>query len=551
MNVSEPIHEQSAELSMIAAALQFLHRYWFRSLVVSAGMLVPCFWHHHIEAGDLASHVYNAWIVQLIESGQLPGLWLDGRWNNVLFDYALSGVGKVLGWGAAEKIATSGAVLVFFWGAFALVAAITRSLPWLILPCLAIFTYGWTFEMGFMNCYISFGLAFFALAILVRGRGWQRALAVILIPLIWLAHPLGAVVLVAAGSYALFVQHLSLRHRLYLVASAVAIIAGIHLAIRIHFPSSGVIWGSVPSYVHDGFDQLLLFGPKYLLPARLLRIFLCACLLIDIVRRRHTPLWWSKYLLPAELYFIIWFAVVFLPTDIDSRRLHQMGFVSIGYLAERLTSVMAILFCCMLGAIKPQRWHLAGAAAIAGVFFFCVYEDTGAIDRMENQLDSLVRNLPPGQRVVGTIWPFRSTNVGAAHIIDRACISHCFSYDNYEPKVAQFRVRANPGNSFVMTDRAIIWDGPVANYVVQPRDLPLFEMDRCDLNGATLCTRTLAAGDKTAVGFALDRAWIARFNQASLIIDLLLASSLATSLLVGRYAFGRLSSQRSSSMIAG
>ena len=34
---------------------------------ISALLVVPCWWHRRIEAGDLASHVYNAWLAQLIE----------------------------------------------------------------------------------------------------------------------------------------------------------------------------------------------------------------------------------------------------------------------------------------------------------------------------------------------------------------------------------------------------------------------------------------------------------------------------------------------------
>jgi len=54
-----------------------------RIFVLSALLAVPCFWHRRIEAGDLASHVYNAWLGQLIEKGQAPGLYLVSRWDNV------------------------------------------------------------------------------------------------------------------------------------------------------------------------------------------------------------------------------------------------------------------------------------------------------------------------------------------------------------------------------------------------------------------------------------------------------------------------------------
>lgn len=538
MSIVESPRPQPAGISCLAATFQFLRLYWFRVLIISAVLLVPCFWHHHVEAGDLSSHVYNAWLVQLIKSGQMPGLWLDRRWNNVLFDFALSGFGNLLGWGIADKLAAGGAVLIFFWGAFALASAITRRIPWFVIPCLAIFTYGWIFEMGLMNCYISFGLAFFALAILVRARGWERGLAAVFVPLIWLAHPLGLVGLAALGSYAVFAEHVSLRHRLYLFVAAVSILLGIHLLIKIHFPSSSVEWGRKPYYVHDGFDQLLLFGSKYLLPARLLRVFICVCLVLDLAHKRGAPRWWARYLLSAELYLILFIGMALLPTAIDSPRFHQMGFVSIGLVTERMTSVSAILVCCLLSAMKPHKWHLIGFYAIATVFFFFLYSDTAAISNMEDRLDALLLKLAPGQRVVAAIEIYPSSNVGSEGMIDRACIGRCFDYANYEPLVSQFRVRANIGNRFVLTSRRTTPEGQFENYTVQASDLPLFEVKKCDSGGANLCLHKLSAGDRAPIAFRLDHSWLAGFNQTALLFDLLLASILAMVVFVGRTLAG-------------
>ena len=160
--------------SALVAALAFFRQYWTSVVAISAAVTIPCFWHRHIEAGDLASHTYNAWLAQLIERGQAPGLWLNRQSNNILFDLVLTRLGNIVGLRAAEKIAVSAAVLVFFWGAFALVCAMARRIPWFLLPCLAIFAYGWTFEEGLMNYYISIGLAFFGLGLLLRGRGSER-----------------------------------------------------------------------------------------------------------------------------------------------------------------------------------------------------------------------------------------------------------------------------------------------------------------------------------------------------------------------------------------
>jgi hypothetical protein len=50
--------EQSSE---VAHAVDFLKKNWALFLLVSAIVLIPCFWHRHIEAGDLGSHTYIAW----------------------------------------------------------------------------------------------------------------------------------------------------------------------------------------------------------------------------------------------------------------------------------------------------------------------------------------------------------------------------------------------------------------------------------------------------------------------------------------------------------
>src|SRR5437879_4260379 len=113
-------------------------------------MVVPCWWHRRIEAGDLASHTYNAWLAQLIERGQAPGLYLAQQWTNIPVDLALEWLGSRAGFAAAEKIVVSACALIFFWGTFALIAAACRRAPWFLTPAIAMVSYGWTFEMGFM-----------------------------------------------------------------------------------------------------------------------------------------------------------------------------------------------------------------------------------------------------------------------------------------------------------------------------------------------------------------------------------------------------------------
>src|SRR5579862_5185980 len=72
-------------------------------LGISLVVVLPCFWQERIQAGDLASHTYNAWLVQLIGQHQAPGLYLARQWNNVLVDLLLAKIGPVIGFILAEK----------------------------------------------------------------------------------------------------------------------------------------------------------------------------------------------------------------------------------------------------------------------------------------------------------------------------------------------------------------------------------------------------------------------------------------------------------------
>src|SRR3984957_17015587 len=129
--------ETEPSSSVFAVAALFVRRNYFKIFVISATVLIPCLWHRRIAAGDLASHMYNAWLAQLIERGQVTGLVLDARWNNVLFDLLVSGLGKLFSLQVTEKIAVSVCFLIFFWGAFALVSAASERAPWFLVPLFA------------------------------------------------------------------------------------------------------------------------------------------------------------------------------------------------------------------------------------------------------------------------------------------------------------------------------------------------------------------------------------------------------------------------------
>src|SRR5260370_42341269 len=93
--------------SSIRTATSFFRRNILAVVVISTLLVIPCFWHSRIQAGDLGSHVYNAWLAQLIEHHQVPGLTLARQWSNILFDLLLLRFGNLVGFVAAEKILVS------------------------------------------------------------------------------------------------------------------------------------------------------------------------------------------------------------------------------------------------------------------------------------------------------------------------------------------------------------------------------------------------------------------------------------------------------------
>jgi len=475
------------ETSLPKTAAQFLRSHWPRFLSISALILVPCFWHREIVSSDLGSHLYNAWLAQLIRHGQAPGLWLAPQHTNVLFDWLLSGLGSIFGLRAAEKIAVSLCVLIFFWGVFALVSAAGRRAAWFTAPAIAMVTYGWTFHLGFFNYYLALGLSFFAVAIIWRGNGWEKLAAVALAPLVLVAHPLGFVWLTAAAGYILIRQSTRGGDRIFLFALAVVCLLVLHFFLFRHYFANA---GAKPFYSFNGADQLVLFGERYRFLARALLLFVVASLAADVWRRESGR--WPEYALPVQLYALVALAVFVLPDAV----IFPPPTAPIALLTERLTSVSAALGCCLLGVARPSKWHLIGTAAIAAVFFSFLYRDTAAVNRMEAEAARLVSALPPNQRVMATILQPPGSRILIQHIVDRACIGRCFSYGNYEPGSAVFRVRALPGNPYVMTDYDLAVDMEHGGYVVRPGDLPVYQIYQCDESGTELCIRSLEAGEE-------------------------------------------------------
>ena len=197
--------------------------------------------------------------------------------------------------------------------------------------------------------------------------------------------------------------------------------------------------------------------------------------------------------MPFELYVVTFCATALLPENL--RPSLQGGWI--GLVGSRLTTISAIFGLCVLGGLKPRKWHLAGFGVCAVVFFAFLYQDTGWVNRMEANAEKLVADLSPGTRVIVTIRaPADSRIAFISHAVERACIGHCFSYANYEPSSGEFRVRVRKGSPVVTSSTDDAEDMASGEYEVDETDLPLKQIYQCDEKDLTrLCIRDLEAGE--------------------------------------------------------
>ena len=468
---------------------------------LSVALVVPCFWHRQVEAGDFGSHAYNAWLAHLIRHGQAPGLYTVWPWTNVLVDVLLERLGAVVGFANATKLTAAMCVLIFFWGAFALIAAATRQTPWSLVPAIAMITYGWSFQMGFMNYCVSLGLAFFAVALFWRGSLADWVLGLLLTALALLAHAVGFAWLIGTAVYILLRERLHGWTRVVLFAGALLAIIVVHIYVSHHLRTESPIFrrflhlsgvDQLVVYGYTGVDQLVLYGYRYNKLAKSALLFAVLCYIIGTIRGLKKPELWRTLGTPIELWGMALFATAMLWEQIFFPQ-HAQSFGAIG---ERLSSITAVLGLCILGCVRPSKVHFVGWLCIMIVFFSWMYQDTGVLNDMEEQAEMLVHQLPYGTRIVQTIFGPPGSRVAIAHMVDRACIGLCFTYSNYEAPERKFRIRATPGNPIV-TDSVDAKDAMErGRYVVQPQDLPMAEIYQCDSGDLTrLCLRELTAGE--------------------------------------------------------
>jgi len=466
------------------AAREILSRTSARVAIISGLVVAPCFWQSRIQAGDLSSHLYNAWLSILIGDGKAPGLRIVPQSTNVLFDYILAGLMRVVGPWGAEHIAVPLAVLVFFWGAFAVVCKISRSRPWYILTFLAMLAHGWVFHMGFMNFYLATGLCFWAFALLWKPTLHAAIAAVPLISLACFAHMVPVAWLIGCIAYAWVAREIRPRARLILTFSVLAALIIMRHFLMTHFPAR---WSAEQFVSMTGADQMSVFESKYH-PLEFMLLVIWGSLFIRAVQRKGEERMFLG--IPLQLCLIVSAAVFFLPGAV----LLPMYAHPLRYVAERMSLMVGVSNCALLAAVVPGQREKMATAVLLGLFFSFLYVDTRALNHVEDLLEQSVSSMPVGSRVISALCDERRDVNLLAHMLDRACIRRCFSYANYEPATGQFRIRAEGVNPIVVADDRDAGAMQQGTYVVRPSDTPLYQIY---LRGRYLDSRLLKAGDVT------------------------------------------------------
>ena len=455
-----------------------------RAGLISLLVLVPCFWQAHIQAVDLPSHLYNAWLSILIGQGKAPGLVIATQRTNVLFDWILAALVRAVGLWGAEHIAVPLGVLVFFWGAFAMIGAISRRRPWVLLPVIAVLAYGWTFQMGFMNFYLSLGLCFCAFALLWKGR-WKFSLCALpLVALAYAAHALPVAWLAGVVAYTGLARRIGPRVRPILTFAAVALLAILRQFLMTHFPTR---WEAAQIVSMTGAGQISLFASKYY-ALELILLAIWVSLFLRLVKLRSGVR--LLFGIPFQLCVIVGAAVLFLPGAILLPGYNH----ALRYISERMSLIVGVMGCALLGPVSPGKREKIAMAVLTALFFAFLFVDTRSLSFVESLMEQSVAQIPPGSRVISALCDQRGDVNLVGHTLDRVCIRHCFSYANYEPSTAQFRVRAAGPNPIVVAADRDSNELQQGTYVVKPPDVPLYQIY---LRGRYLDTRLLQAGQVT------------------------------------------------------
>ncbi len=480
----------STRMTSLPKGLPGPHTPRFPLYVFALSLLVilPCVWHAHLESVDLGSHTYAVWIKWLSEAGKAPGIYIARQSTNILFDWILEGCCVLFGFDAGGMTAAAICVLVFFWGAFAFVTTLVGRFQWHVAFPIAMISYGWSFQTGLFNFYLSLGLAFVGLTVALQFKGARRLLAALFLPLMWLAHPLGLLAFFGVGAFLVMTENAGLSRIAISLAACIAAIGAVRWYLGTHF---SILFWEEPWYTMNGSDQLVLYGWEYRFVAGAVMV-LTLFAVTEIIRsfRSVDSDAKSRSYRIFALYLLPFSAVMILPDGV----LWSRNVSPATFLIPRATTLVAVMAVAVIANAPTRSWKPVVWGIVCVAFFAMVYGDTGRISRIEDETIALVRKLPPGSRFTAVAHFERPWHVISPHYEERACIGHCFVISNYEIASGQFRVRANPGSPVVETRLDANDLMQKGLYVVQPFDLPLYSLIRCGVHREHECLFELRPG---------------------------------------------------------
>jgi hypothetical protein len=453
-----------------------------------------------VSGADLQSHLYNAWLADQVHQGRVAGLSIGNQWTNVLVDVALQWLQPRWGTGAAERVVASATVLIFFWGALRFVSRVQDRPAYWLAPWLAILSYGYVFQVGLLNFYLSLGITLWALAIAwgfeLRRLLWAAPLLVVAA----IAHPLPVLWFVMAWTHCRIAERMRPWQQGALLATE---LIALLVARKILESRYDYHWTLSQVLLVTGADQVLIYGRAYVAVA-------ASCVLLPVLLLVATRDW--RQVLgrtPAQLFALTGAAIVLLPTAIRPSSDHAWA----SLIAERLSLISATLLLATLVADRVRRLCLAAGCAVAILFFVLLHRDIGNQARVLSRIQALVGTGAGRDRVIADLSDMRARqgrssgslppwlavldrHISMTHLISRACIERCFDYMNYEPSTNQFRIRAQPGNAVVTSRIADAYAMEEGSYVVKRDDLPLRAVYFCAPGADRLCLKDAVAGHR-------------------------------------------------------
>lgn len=453
-------------------------------LALALAIAIPCVWQSRIQANDLSSHLYNAWLANEVSAGHLQGLYIVPQLSNIFFDQLLSLLMKSGSTAFTEHAAVLIAVQIFFWGCFTFVSVVSKRPAWDLSPCLALLAYGAVFRMGFFNFYISVGFCAFAIALHWQNTSRRGLLAIPFLALAYAAHLLPVLWAIGVIGYVFVARRLPDAGRLWFTVAGVLSIAGSAYWMSKYVPA---LWERGQRIVSVfGANQVQTFGAKYAFVAGAL-LCLWTVLLIRRMERRTAAL--------LQIPFLLWIlsaaTTLVMP---DAIRLSWYS-GSLTYLAPRLSLFSAILLCAVLGRMRMNTFERVASGLLCAVFFSFSYVDERAITSVEQKMAQAVATLPQGSRVVSMLADSSLRLPALDHLLDRVCIGRCFDFGDYEPATAQFRLRATPENSYVMANYDDVMALEHSEYVWRRSDVQLYQLLPCQ-GSADICASVVQPGEQ-------------------------------------------------------